>query len=121
METGGSEDITFDMDISFRGCVAGEAFSEIGKCVTCETGTYSVEVFEEPGTCKECPTDKAECTTANGTNTIGPKYGYWRSSAASDNFIPCLFTAACLGTQPGSTNPKGDCFNGYQGILCADC
>jgi hypothetical protein len=82
-----------------------------------------VEVYDEPGTCKECPSDKANCLKDDetDTNTIGPKSGYWRSSNSSDNFIACLFKPACLGTYNPGDSPMGECLEGYQGILCADC
>lgn len=56
-----------------------------------------------------------------GGSDIGPKPGYWRSSTDTDNFIQCLFTAACLGYEEPDNNNLGECFTGYQGILCADC
>jgi len=96
----GSEaaDISFDIEVQLRGCIAGESYTDSGKCVTCPSNYYSVEVFDEPGDCRECPTDKATCEIVNGTSTIGPKAGYWRSGPTSDNFIPCLYKPACLGT-----------------------
>lgn len=120
MEEQGGEEILFDIEIELRGCLAGEAFTEAGKCKTCEKNFYSVEVFTEPGDCKECPSDKANCDIVDGLAVIAPKKGYWRSSALSDNFIKCLFFGACLGMTE-EADPKGSCAKGYQGILCADC
>ena len=55
-----------------------------------------------------------------GGNDDVPKPGYWRRSATSDNFIACLYSAAWLGYASPSNNNLGECFTGYQGILCAD-
>jgi len=101
------------MDIELRGCISGEAFTEAGKCTTCEENFYSVEVFTEPGTCKQCPLDKANCDIVDGVSMIGPKAGYWRSSATSDNFMQCLYTPACLGIVEEEADPKGSCAEGY--------
>mmetsp|Transcript_32875 Transcript_32875/g.37654 ORF Transcript_32875/g.37654 Transcript_32875/m.37654 type:complete len:200 (-) Transcript_32875:14-613(-) len=56
-----------------------------------------------------------------GGSNVGPKPGYWRSSLTSDNFIACLYSSACLGYVSPSNNKLGECFTGYQNILCADC
>lgn len=54
-----------------------------------------------------------------GGSDVGPKAGYWRSSNTTDNFISCLYSSACLGNiEPN--NYTGECFTGYQGILCSD-
>ena len=70
-----TEDIAFDVTIELRGCIAGESFSDDGKCVTCAENFYSVEVFTEPGDCKQCPLDKASCEIVDGVAIISPRKG----------------------------------------------
>lgn len=72
----------------------------------------------QPGDCKACPSDKAECS---GGNEIGPKPGYWRSSNVSDNFLRCPNPDMCLGWVEPDWNRMGACVTGYSGVLCAEC
>ena len=112
--------INFPLYMQLRECEVGEAFSKAGKCTPCAQDTeYSVQKFTEPADCEQCPSIRAQC---NGGSDVGPKKGYWRSSAESDDFILCLFFGACTGMNPdGTSPPTGSCAEGYQGILCADC
>lgn len=71
-----------------------------------------------PGDCLKCPSDKASCS---GGNVVGPVSGYWRSSNATSNFLPCPNPAVCLGWVAPDWNPIGACAEGYLGVLCAQC
>lgn len=80
-----STSLDMDMTISLRDCLVGEQFTSAGQCVTCPAGTsYSLVVMTSPGTCQQCPTDKAIC---NGGSNIGPKAGYWRTNNYTSDFI----------------------------------
>lgn len=72
----------------------------------------------EPGECKTCPEGKATCY---GGSTVGPNPGYWRMNNYTSLFMKCLYPPACLGMVPPTYNPVGECAEGYQGVLCADC
>ncbi|CDW87056.1 UNKNOWN [Stylonychia lemnae] len=114
-----STDIDFKVDVKLRECKVGEQFTIAGKCEVCENGnSFSLIKMDQPGECQTCPTDKARCY--GGTN-IGPKPGYWRKNNVTSYFIQCLYLPACLGMVPPQDDPKGSCFIGYQGTLCADC
>eukprot|EP00347_Sterkiella_histriomuscorum_P010794 403374896 len=110
-------DLNYKLKMSLRKCAMGEQFTQAGKCTECSPG-YSLKNMSEPNNCNECPDQKAFCY---GGAFIGPKPGYWRKSYYTDTIIQCLYQPACLGMQPPDYNSKGDCFTGYQGILCSDC
>ncbi|CDW82324.1 UNKNOWN [Stylonychia lemnae] len=113
----GTLNLDSDLQIQLRECEIGEQFTVIGKCQKCEQ-SFSLIKMKQPGTCENCPTEKAIC---NGGAEIGPQPGFWRKNNQSKVFIQCLFAQACLGMVPPQNNPLGECFIGYQGILCADC
>jgi hypothetical protein len=105
--------------VGLRECQIGEYFSQIGKCIWCDQAQgYSLDQMREPGDCKPCPSDKADCS---GGNEIGPKPGYWRPSNTSSNFMRCPNPDVCLGWVAPHWNPKGQCAEGYGGVLCAEC
>ncbi|CDW87730.1 UNKNOWN [Stylonychia lemnae] len=117
MQQSGNSDLDFNLKIELRECEIGEQFTSAGKCLKCEQ-SFSLVKMTSPGTCEICPTEKAIC---NGGAEIGPQPGFWRSSNQSIVFTQCLFEQACLGMISPQNNPKGECLQGYQGILCADC
>ncbi|CDW76199.1 UNKNOWN [Stylonychia lemnae] len=88
-----------------------------GKCIKCEQ-SFSLVKMTQPGSCQICPTEKAIC---QGGAKIGPLPGFWRISNKSENFLLCLNEYSCLGMIPPLNDPLGECLQGYQGILCADC
>ena len=111
--------IDFPITLDLRNCEAGESFSSGGKCEPCPANSsYALVVLDKPGECYECPTEKAYCY---GGNNMGPKAGYWRKNSTTYTIIKCLNQDACLGISPPDYNPMGDCGEGYQGYLCADC
>eukprot|EP00347_Sterkiella_histriomuscorum_P016375 403353429 len=110
-------DLNYRLKIALRKCSMGEQFTQAGKCTECNPG-YSLKNMSEPSICDECPDQKAFC---HGGAFIGPKPGFWRKSYYTDTIIQCLYQPACLGMLSPNFNPKGDCYEGYQGILCADC
>jgi hypothetical protein len=119
LELAGVEGVEFEMAVTLRECIEGEAFTDSGQCDECEPGEeYSLELLMEPGNCKTCPKDKAYCL---GGANIGPKPNYWRKSNLTDNFIECLNTRACLGFVEPSWNPKGQCEIGFEGQICTEC
>lgn len=90
--------IDYNFFVNLRTCIMGEYFTSNGKCIYCEAGVgYSVVVMTEPGSCKECPTERAYC---EGGANVGPKPGYWRVSNMSSDFLKCPYPAACLGFYP---------------------
>ena len=104
--------------IALRSWITGEYFSSTGACIECASPDYySLEAQTAPGSCKNWQTQKMYC---KGGSNVGPKPGYWRSSLTSDNFISWLYYGACLGYVSPTNNKLGECFKGYQGILCAD-
>ena len=104
--------------IELRTWIIGEYFSSTGACIECTSPDfYSLELQATSGSCKSWQTRKMYC---NGGSNVGPKPGYWRSSLTSDNFISWLYYGACLGYVLPTNNKLGECFEGYQGILCAD-
>eukprot|EP00347_Sterkiella_histriomuscorum_P001991 403369895 len=112
-------DFDFRLYVGLRECAVGEQFTSNGKCTECSSGSsYSITQMKSPGNCVTCPTTKAVCY---GGSNIGPKPGYWRKNNYTSTFIKCLYTEACLGMVAPDYNPIGSCFDGYQGILCADC
>ncbi|CDW90477.1 UNKNOWN [Stylonychia lemnae] len=117
MQDLGKVDLNFGLKINLRECEIGEQFTVAGKCIKCEQ-SFSLIKMKEPGNCQICPTEKAIC---NGGAEIGPLPGFWRSSNQSQNFMLCLLEQACLGMIAPKNNPLGECLQGYQGILCADC
>mmetsp|Transcript_10898 Transcript_10898/g.21305 ORF Transcript_10898/g.21305 Transcript_10898/m.21305 type:complete len:1423 (-) Transcript_10898:160-4428(-) len=103
----------FNFNVDLRLCQAGEA--QIGTdCVKCSEGTYSLDPSIE---CKECPAG-AKCY---GGALMVPKFGYWRSSKATDNFLECLNKYACLGSPKIIPDLTGACSTGYKGNLCHSC
>lgn len=52
---------------------------------------------------------------------ISPKPGYWRSSNSSLQFLKCYTASSCTGSSLNDYNPQGYCFEGYKGVLCAQC
>lgn len=114
---GVTADISFSM--SLRNCTFGESFQSTGECKECAApDLYSLVVMSGPSNCKACITASMIC---KGGSNIGPQPGYWRSANTTDNFLYCLNPAACLGMITPNFSPTGECFDGYQGILCADC
>eukprot|EP00347_Sterkiella_histriomuscorum_P001801 403370625 len=109
--------LNFKIQISLRECLLGEQFNVAGKCQVC-VNSYSLEKQTSPGSCNACPTQKATCL---GGSKIYPQQGYWRKSNQTATIIRCLYPEACLGTQDDTQTPLGECFEGYQGILCSDC
>ena len=106
------------VSIELRTWISGEYFSSTGACIECTSPDYySFEMQTTPGSWKSWQTLKMYC---NGGSNVGPKPGYWRSSLTSDNFISWLYYGACLGYVSPTNNKLGECFEGYQGILCAD-
>ena len=102
---------------NLRPCIIGEInntfiFDEeaTSECNICEPGKYSLNVSDQ--ICSPCPLN-ANCL--NGGNDIDVNPGYWRSSVASYNIIPCRFSLACNGTY------ESICYTGYQGPLCNSC
>ncbi|CDW91193.1 UNKNOWN [Stylonychia lemnae] len=117
LKNSGNSNYKLEIEISFRGCIAGEYFTSAGKCVECQN-SYSLEIMTSPNRCKLCPTGQAICL---GGNIIGPKPGYWRVSNDSDKFVSCIYQKACIGLNQQTHNYIGDCKEGYQGLLCAEC
>jgi hypothetical protein len=102
------------LEVSLRPCKSGEASIEGLGCVSCPSGTYSLDPSEA---CKECP-DEATCY---GGNLMVPKAEYWRFSRTSANFYKCLNPPACLGSPFIVPALTGVCARGYQGNLCHSC
>ncbi|CDW75877.1 UNKNOWN [Stylonychia lemnae] len=117
MNEKGTQNLDFDLKVELRECEIGEQFTAVGKCLKCEK-SFSLVKMTSPGFCENCPTGKAIC---NGGAEIGPQPGFWRKDNQSKVFVQCLFEQACLGMIPPKNNPLGECLQGYQGILCADC
>ena len=71
--------------------------SNLNNCIRCEVCKSEVEYLiseaETRTPCIPCPTDKAVCF---GGNEIGPRKGFWRESALSDDFLRCFSKEACL-------------------------
>ena len=112
-------DLDTDIAVTLRTCDVGEQFTTAGKCISCPDGTsFSIKQMTKPGTCDECPSEKAVCY---GGSNVGPKPGYWRKSNVTSVFIKCLYEPACLGMIPPENDPQGSCYEGYQGIACTDC
>lgn len=110
--------IDFELDIDLRICEPGEQFTSTGKCDECDSeNSYTLTYQSEPGSCITCPTLVAICV---GGDKIGPKPGYWRKNNSTDNFIQCFNEDACLG-MVGNESPTGECAEGYNGYLCANC
>lgn len=104
--------------INLRSWSTGEMFTSTGAWVEWEAPNYYLLSDQtSPGSCKPCQSGKMFC---KGGFNVGPKPGYWRSSNTSENFIQCLYFGACLGYVAPSNNNLGECFTGYQGILCGD-
>ncbi|CDW82469.1 UNKNOWN [Stylonychia lemnae] len=113
----GNSNLDFDIDIRLRECEIGEQFTTSGKCQICQD-SYSLVKMTQPGSCEVCPTEKAKCIEGA---QIGPLPGYWRRNNESKIFTQCLYEFACLGMIPPKNILVGECQQGYQGILCADC
>lgn len=109
---------SLQIKLEVRGCISGESMLSNGKCYHCQPGTYLIEHPEEPVPCKKCQDEVSMCL---GGSEIYPKPNYWRSSNTSDNFIKCINEKACLGHMDNSSNPFGDCAEGYSGIVCSQC
>jgi hypothetical protein len=87
--------IEFSIEFEVRQCLPGEKFTENGQCLECPANTsFSLEIMDKPGECRNCPKDKAICF---GGSFIGPKPGYWRKSNVTFNFLHCVNPNACLG------------------------
>ena len=111
--------IEFDFFVELRNCQRGEYFTQVGKCIWCEPSMgYALVEMKEPGDCKPCPWDRGTC---KGGNNIGPNPGYWRKNENSTNFIRCPNPDACLGWVAPTWNPMGQCAEGQNGTLCAEC
>jgi hypothetical protein len=117
--TTGEEQIDVGIELGLRSCQTGEYFTTAGKCTSCAGIGFTLEPQDEPGQCEACPTEYAICF--HGIY-VGPKKGYWRRSADTENFLQCLNEDACLPISPSNDySATGECAEGYQGVLCADC
>jgi len=47
--------------------------------------------------------------------------GHWRKNATTHTFISCPNPEACLGIMAPEYNPKGECAEAYEGVLCSMC
>jgi hypothetical protein len=79
---------------------------------------YALVEMKEPGDCKPCPWDRGTC---KGGFNIGPNPGYWRKNENSTNFIRCPNPDVCLGWVAPTWNTLGQCAEGQNGTLCAEC
>ena len=82
-----------------------------------EPGLYLLEKQTAPGSCLQCPYERAFC---NGGNYIGPKPGFWRKDNMTSIFLKCYNEEACLGLTDNNIT-TGECKESYRGILCSDC
>jgi hypothetical protein len=97
----------------------GEKFTEFGQCLEYPANTsFSLAIINKPGECRKYPTEMAICF---GGSFIGPRPGYWRKSNNTFKFMECVNPNGCLGILAPNYDPKGECREGYNGILCADC
>ncbi|CDW73142.1 UNKNOWN [Stylonychia lemnae] len=98
-----------------RLCIAGEQYTTDHRCNKCPIYTYNYFPPLNATICKACSM-YAQCF--NGTS-VSPISGYWRSSNTSESFIRCPRVESC---QKGNQlNPLGQCSEGYEGIVCANC
>eukprot|EP00347_Sterkiella_histriomuscorum_P016469 403353061 len=122
MKTNQITAIDYNFFVKLRECIVGEYFTQVGKCIYCEANVgFSLIKMTSPGDCEECPVERAYC---EGGANLGPRPGYWRRTNSSSNFIKCMNPSACLGWFPldlTTYQPLGQCADGYQGILCAQC
>ena len=80
-----------DVALDFRACVAGEEFTDDGRCIACLAGFYSLEAPTSTEACESCP-NHGQCF---GGDLVSPSPGYWRGSSLT--MLPCYNAAACLG------------------------
>lgn len=79
---------------------------ENGECSPCRAEIEYLDFAPtSPTNCEACP-HQANCF---GGDEIGPKAGYWRSSADSMNFLECFNQGACNGRQSLDDSPTGQC------------
>ncbi|TNV88085.1 hypothetical protein FGO68_gene10378 [Halteria grandinella] len=109
---------SFQIALKVQSCQLGHKLLSNGKCQLCSKSTYLFDTQTEPTSCKECQSQFSECP---GGNLVYPLPGYWRSSNISELFYACLYPEACLGRNNQTETFIGQCAEGYQGILCADC
>ncbi|TNV74916.1 hypothetical protein FGO68_gene4333 [Halteria grandinella] len=109
---------SFSLTIHVQSCQHGDQLLSNGKCQKCNKGTYLYQIQTQPYSCKDCQSQYSECL---GGFQVFPLAGYWRSSNISESFYSCLFKEACLGQNNQTDTFMGQCAEGYQGILCADC
>jgi hypothetical protein len=102
--------------LTFRECKRGETV-EGGACVTCATGTYSLEYpVTTKTTCDDC-TSKSGVTTCYA-DVLVIQEGYWRRHNTSIAVLDCLESSSCIG---GAYVANDLCETGYEGPLCAVC
>ena len=108
------------ISVEFRECIEGERFTESGAWVQWEQDTeYLLTKHTSLGSCKQCVPNSMRCF---GGSDIGPTPGYWRSNNKTDNFIEWLSSSSCEGYDKVLfTDNTGNCSEGYNGILWADC
>jgi hypothetical protein len=100
--------------LTFRSCVDGEVLVS-GQCVSCPSGSYSLQYTGSGTACQACPAGATDCYG----NTIVAAEGYWRLSAGSVTLQECPFGSyACQG---GTATGDASCWPGYEGPLCGVC
>ena len=102
-------------EVHARACSEGERYTVDLSCEKCPLQFYSYVAQKSQGSCLPCNT-RAICY---GMNNTAPKPGYWRANATKEEYFECPEKEACLGGN--ITDPFGQCAEGYQGIMCAEC
>ena len=119
----------FYLGMQFSFCDVGQRLNYNLECSSCTRGTYSFQADFSSYTdsCKLCSSENFYCF---GGGNFTSKPGYWRIAIDSYEFYRCPNPSACLGDPRDFEDPTtqyleiyatGNCFTGYQGILCAEC